>query len=488
MTITVPVYHPDIRVTLYKTIKRDKLDDSTPVSARFKGMAQTIDLTPFLSETGGMSTTKSVREAAGGFSLVLADKPHQSAFSFETLYGLLEPMDFVEVRMRHGTAISGSPPPIVMRGFISDVQRGEGMSPDGKPQRSVTLAGQDYGKLWQMLQILYLPGYVVGQDTLSNFRLYERFGAGFATALKASDFVQQTVEKVLNPYVKKLMPENTPNPAEVKFDIAVKHGTTDVPAIQNREGTIYELLRVYGDVGVWNELFLEDREDGVYCVYRPNPYYSVAGKKIQDDAPDVEVIDIDGKDILSLAVSRSDANIANYYWVRSQSFNLNSDIYRRQYAVKDDRKTVLLGDYPNSDEKLYGIRLMFVDTMQGGDAVKTHKSGQSETEQGERDTGQAGWIDDRRRILVEQNKDNVVFERGSMRIRGNERVRAGTYVRIHRGDFTAKYYVTHIRHDYVPFGAFISTLMVERGTGFIERAKREGGPTSPYMAELLGAL
>lgn len=482
---TVRVYHPDISVTLYKTIKRTKLDSSVAVSARYQGIDQKIDLTPYMGEAGSVRLSKSVREPAGGFVVTLADIPYDGALSFETLAGIIEPMDFIEFRMRHSARSGGGDIPVVMRGFISDVQRVEAIGPDGKPMRSVTLSGQDYGKLWQQMRIAYLPGYVIGQETLSNFKLFERFGVGMKTTQKAGEFVTEVVQKILNPYLAALMPENTPNPKEIKLDISVKHGTTSVTGAQNREDTIYGLLRFYSDVGIWNELYLEDREDGVYCVYRPNPYKSVAGKMIQDDAPDVPVIDVLDTDIISMSVGRSDANVANYYWVRGPVFELATDIYRRQAATRADDKTVLLKDYPNSAEKLYGIRLMFEETQQGGDDVNSFKSGEDAAGDAKRDTSVANWINDRRRIMVEQNKDNVVFERGTIRMRGNEEIKAGNYIRVKRGSFQAEYYVVQHDIEYIPFQGFFSTLLLERGTGFIERAKREGGLDSPYFAELL---
>src|SRR3546814_3609908 len=75
--------------------------------------------------------------------------------------------------------------------------------------------------------------------------------------------------------------------------------------------------------------------------------------------------------------------------------------------------------------------------------------------------------------MVEQNKDNVLLERGTFRIRGNENIRAGMFVRLRRGGFSAEYYVVTVEHEYVPFSGFFSTLTVERGMGFVERRSEE---------------
>lgn len=494
----VKIYQPDLRVTLYKTIKRTTLGEQTPVSARFQGMKQKIDLTPFLGDGCSLRTSKSVREAAGGFSITVSGKPYKQDDAFETLYGVIEPMDFIEIRMRHeppdliGNVAAGAEddptrPPILMRGFVTEVVRNEEMGADGRPQRNVVINGQDYGKIWQMLQILYLPGYVIGQDILSNFKLFERYGVGFKTSMTASEFVGEMIQKIVNPYLRTLMPENAPRPVEITLDASVTRGTTSVTGPQNQEGTIYDLLRTYTDVGIWNELFLEDREDGVFCVYRPIPLIGVDGKKIENGAPDPKIVDLPGVDVLSMSVSRSDANLANFYWVRAPRFEMVGDVTMKLFAIQGaERDTVLLENYPNTRTDLYGTRVMYGQTEMGEDGVSTFNSGLPAVDSQRRDSSTAAWVEYRRRIMVEQNKDNVVLERGTMRVRGNEKIKPGCYVRLKRGSFSALYYVVQVDNDYMMYNGFFSTLTVERGMGFVERAKRGSGADSPYLAEMMG--
>lgn len=71
----IKLYDPDVRVKLFKTIGRTTVDGQTPVSQRVLDTNKTIDLTPFLGESGQLACSKSVREAAGGFSITLADSP-----------------------------------------------------------------------------------------------------------------------------------------------------------------------------------------------------------------------------------------------------------------------------------------------------------------------------------------------------------------------------------------------------------------------------
>jgi len=95
-----------------------------------------------------------------------------------------------------------------------------------------------------------------------------------------------------------------------------------------------------------------------------------------------------------------------------------------------------------------------------------------------------GWIDSRRRFLIDQNKDNVIFENGTMRLKGNEDIRAGRYVRLKHGTINSFYYCESVCHEFVPFVGYTTNVNFERGTGFIDRARREAGIESPYYSEL----
>jgi hypothetical protein len=488
--MNIQLYTPDVRVTLFKTIGRQTVDDQTPVSQRVLDTNKTIDLTPYLGDGSSVRTQKSIRGSAGGFVITLVDKPYMQGGSLESLYGLIEPQDFIEIRMRHNLpgSTTGNPtkPPIYLRGFVTTPARGEAMTNDGKPVRTVTLSGQDYGKLWQLMQIKYMPGYVVGENYLSSFKLFERFGVGFQTGMTAAAFVTEVVNSLMNPFLAGLMPPNSPNPTAIKLDVSVANGVVDVGGVQNQQGTVYSLLSYFGDVGIWNELYLEDREDGVYCVYRPNPFKDINGNVIQPDAPNLTPIDIDAKDVISLNVSRSDENVGNYYWVRAPRFELVSDIYRQQWALGADPSTVDLGQYPNSAEQFYGMRVMEVETQQGGNDVTTMSSGQPLAQQTNRDASMANWINNRRAILVAQNKDNVLLESGTARVRANENIKPGCYVRIIRGTFTPTYYVADVGLDYVPYQGAFQTLKLERGDGYIRRVKAGAGVQSPWLAEMSG--
>lgn len=496
-TSSTAVRGPQFKVTLFKTVKRDTIEGSEKVSVRYGATENTIDLTPWLTDLSTITTSKSCREVAGGFAITVADRPYSVPAGVDTLYGVVEPMDMVEIRFRGNP--DGSPElPIIMRGFVSKVTRSEAVGPDGAPMRTVSITGQDYGKLWQMLQIFYGPGYVIGQDIISAYAMYERFGSGFKNGQKGSEFLQESFDKILNPYVKDIVSGNSTNPATIEVKALQKHGTTSLSGTQNQQGALYDLFARFLDVGPWNELFITEDDKGVYCIYRANPYLDVKGKPIDPDTKEPVAYDpsakdptklvkhaVLGTDIVGIDVARTDANVANYYWVRAPRYELVSDIYQRQAgATSADKKTIDLTDYVNSKGKLYGIRKLEVSTEMGGDDVTSTSSGLSDSEKTKRDTSMVNWIANRRQILVEQNRDNVLLEIGSITIKGNEAIRAGNYIELQRGTFKALYYVVQVDHQFSPFNRFVTVLQLDRGMGFVERLRKNGGPDSPYYAEM----
>lgn len=498
MSREIKVHGPQFKVTLFKTVNRATIDGKELVSVRY-GSTKTIDLTPFLTDLSSITTSKSVREPAGGFAITVSDRPYTNAAGTDSLYGVVEPMDMIEIRFRHtgnGTATL----PVIMRGFVSDVSRSESIGQDGAPQRGVTITGQDYGKLWQMLQIFYGPGYVIGQHILSAFAMFERFGVGFKIGQKGSEFLAECFDKILNPYVKDIVSGNSTNPAVIEFHGLQQHGVTSLSGTQNKQGILYDLFREFMDVGTWNELFITEDNDKVYCIYRPNPAIDVRGKFIDPIDPAVtapgafdpankditRVVKyvVPAEDIVSFNVSRTDAHVANYYWVRGPRYEQASDIYLKQSAVQNGDKSVDLTGYVNTRGDLYGLRKMEVSTEMGGDTITNTATGLPEDEQVKRDTSMMHWLASRRQILVEQNRDNVLLEHGSMTIKGNENIRAGNYIELLRGTFTALYYVVQVEHQFSPFNRFTTVLQLDRGLGFVERMRKNGGSESPYYSEM----
>lgn len=488
---------PRCLVRLFRTIDRTATSGSAPSSQRYQGSDPYIDLTPMLGDGSSVRTSKSTREPCGGFVITFTDKAYRDKNAYiqdlESVYGLAEPMDIVEIRMWNGVGVwsPSEPYPIVMRGFVSDVVRSQTMGADGKPMRTVTISGHDFGKIWQTFQVLHLPNYAEGKGLLTNFALSELFGVSARNSMKAAEFIKQMVEKIINPHLDKLlpavMPNNMPRVIQTGGSLLVKHGTIGV-SFHQMQGSLYDIMRFHGDVGHWNELYTEDREDGVYCVYRPIPAVNLADKKkIMDDAPDPVYCVIEDSFIESISVARGDSGVANFYWVDAAKYDMISDMSRRLHGLSEN--SVSLKDYPNSAVKYYGIRALYASTQMSGDEVLSQTSGQSKESQDKRDTQQLGWVNTRRKQLMELNKDNVVLERGSARIKGGPMrdddvtlMKPGDYAMFAVGSLAWAAYVYQIDHEFIPYQGYTTTLNFDRGEGFAERTRVDGA-SSPWLVE-----
>lgn len=497
---TVKVRHPGLLVILRKNVGRSTVDGKSPVSERFAGQQRSIDLTPYIGEHGAVRVSKSTREAAGGFVITFADRINPDAQ--DTMYGLIEPMDVIEIRMAgdaysHPRPVTTGPQaprqlPIMMRGLVSEVTRSEGITSTGQPQRSVTVTGQDYGKIWQILQIFNNPYVAPEANLITSFPFFARFGLTFNT-MPAEKFVREVFDKVINPYIKNMRSiggaDESASPL-LTIDtsgIQISDGMVSPFGIGGwAGGTVYSLLAEHADVGPWNELYIDDIEAGPVVVYRPNPFMTADGSEyIVPLTEEPDIVNITREDVVTMTASRSDADVANYFWVDAPRFNMNYTETLRAYAYQADPADVYDNKYGNNNPYLYGTRRMSEQTQQGGRGETNNGNGTPNgSERTVNESELTGWILKRLKQLKAKNRDNVVFEKGAMRLKGNEAIRAGVYVRLEHGNMVSDYYAVSVQHDYVPFGSYTTTVNFERGTGFIDRVRQEGGASSPYWSEL----
>ncbi len=453
-------------------------------------------------------------------------------------------MDGIEIRLSHNHGWprprSGGRPPVVLRGFVSRVSRHQSVDGDGRPMRVVSVEGQDYGKIWQMLQILRRPWFGLGEAWLSSFPLFERFGIGLETNMPASELVEQVVRRVLNEHLRGMLPPDWTMPTEIRTECLVDEGLTSVTGPQNAEGSVWQILSLFGDVqSGFCELYVEDREEGVFAVYRPSPALGLDGLPIQEPlrAPAVppggvaaarnappppsqttvpntipasgsmtvvvtaaapgspasppgartaavapSMLTLPAEDIVALDLARSDENVANYFWVEDSRFELVRPFpLQFMAATGAQRETVFMENHPNNNPAIYGLRPMVTATQLGDSG--TFATGQPAAAQTAREQEAVRWLDRRRRILALTNRDNAVLESGTARIAGNETIRPGIHVILGRGPLAAPYYVVAVQHDYIPFEGFFTTLTLERGQGFARRIQANG-PPGPYLIEL----
>ncbi len=496
--MAVKTFKPQASIILKKNIGRSFVGEDVAASERFKGSRREIDLMPYLGEDGSIVISKSVRDPAGMFSITLVDRMVED--QQESLYGLIEPMDVIDIRFARDTALYAGQleksMPMMMRGIVSSVRRSRVMTLSG-PKRAVVITGQDYGKILQIMVVKYIPGYILGQQLLTSFKLALNYGAGSKPYESAGDFIVSIINDVVNPFIAKMREEATGGNASYTspiLDLAVeakRFGGSVFPFGVNQwpGGAIYELMSYFGDVGPWAEMYVEDREDGPTLVYRPTPFRTIKGDYVQPSDTEPVTVTIYDDWVISDDIQRSDSNVANYYWVSAARYTL-IDGALLSAAVNAEGSVgpnvPFQGEYPNSAAELYGFRYMEAASQQG-----MRIDGQAESEIFEGVDAGIAMIGEKRRALIDMNKDNVVFEDGTLNLRGDERIRAGCYVRLVRGateespneGLAADHYAFSVTHQWSMAG-YTTSVTFDRGTGFIERLKRERGINSPYLSEM----
>ncbi len=479
-------YEPKIEVRLVKAFARGMIVPDVPVAARY-GDLGAIDLTPYLGEVGGVRTSKSVREPAGGFTITLADKVHPK--KLDTLYALIEPMDLVEIRFCHDAFEYAKPwegyrPPVVMRGLVSSVTRNEVMS-GGRPNRTVTIAGQDFGKILQVIQIFYLNNSVVGDNLLTEFAFFHKFSGSEPKHKLASTFVGEVVDNVIHPYLKRFT--SLANGESVGAKVVNSwsrsvtiDGVVSPHAVSSFNNvSLHQMLASLLDVGPFNEMFVEDLEDGVQLTVRPAPLQDALGNVIQGEKQTPYLVK--DSDVVSSNLSRTDAGVANYFWVSNPQWTMMSNEEAQSLASVGPEDSFILFQYLNSQSAFYGIRKMEVQSIllpNDYDSLDAQTKEQLPVQ----NNALAWWIEKRRRVLADINKDNVIFEHGSLRLRGDERIKAGMQLNVSRGGgVVSTYYATRVDHDFTPYHGFTTTVAVERGTSFIARSQSANPQYFPEM-------
>lgn len=486
------VFAPQIKVTLVKAVKRGDIVPGTKAADRYSKL-DAIDLTPFLGENGVVQVVKGVREPAGGFNITFRDslgrddKKGGAKSVADTVSALVEPMDLIEIRMCRDPLLykQGEWPPVVMRGLVSEVTRSESVSGD-QPARAVTISGQDFGKVLQIIQIYYLNNSQLDSYYLSEWAFFQKYSDASDAKIKtAKDFLDDAVKNIINKYLKQLTAlANGESVGAKKID----EWTTDVSiegaispwGVQNMNNvSLHQMLCQLLDVGPFNELFVEDTKDGVKLVVRPNPFLDASGSPIQGVKP--EEVKLTDKEIISMSLSRSDAGVANYYWVFSSFLAFMGNEDQQLAAQSGDQKNYVLFDYLNCKRDFYGYRKMEVGTALLPTGYSASEATKEPTVENN-NTSLTGWLDKRRKVLSDSNKDNVVFEGGTIQCMGDERLKAGRQLVLTRANAQpVTGYITRVQHTFQPLQAFSTTLTVERMTTFIERAKAS---TAQYRPEI----
>lgn len=485
----VTTFNPKCMVTIQKMVAR-RGDQAAryPSGNLGPGPGPVIDVTPYIGEEGRVVVSKSIYQPMGTFSIVCADRPH--SLYLDTIYGFIEPMDYVEIRMsRRPHLYVGQQLPIVMRGFVQSINRQEVMGADGKPRRYVVISGRDFGVIFNHIRVLKFQAYVDAINLLTGFNFWAMTGIQ-CRPYRPQEWIAEVLTRVINPHLNTLFQSagGPTQPQQIVPAVTVTEGTV-WPNKDYPDGTIWEILSKHADLN-WNELFVRDTQDTIELVHRPIPWRSAKdGTWIPQGGqtvalPDSEIIDVAIDEVVSLIANRSDMHVANLYWVDSVEGSLIGSTpilysHAEQIAHAD---TIYLNNaqlYPNANPALYGVRPMQVPLDMVYDGSATAPVNLPAAQQQQAAISMVDWIHKKRMQLIELNKDNVVFEDGNMVLRGNENIRPGRYVKLTRHKLLAWYYAFSVVHQYQPYQRYTTTVQFVRGTGFLERSRS----ATPYLDE-----
>ncbi|MDU7524690.1 MAG: hypothetical protein E7K72_25515, partial [Roseomonas mucosa] len=353
----ISVFSPKFSVVLRKLVGR-----RDTASVRYQSAAREIDITSLLGDGGTIRTHKSIGEPCGGFTMTVTDRMGSSAS--DTLAALVEPMDLIEIRGAHQPHLyAGRTMPLIMRGFVSQVSRSSGMAPDGGPQRTVSIAGQELGRLWLVHSIFWQVAALTDIPYLDAYRAQVSIGMS-ATYQPVADFVTTLTEKVINQKINSLAAFADAKVKPFAVDATVRRGVVSPTRVAPFQGPIWGLAEQFVD-RPWNEMWCEDRgepgQEVPTVVLREAPFRdATTGKLLLSGAVVPEAFAVEAKQIVTLSLGRSDTRVANFFWVPPGAALLDQNTFVNVVALQ--RGDPLDLTHPNNLPDLYGLRRMEVAT------------------------------------------------------------------------------------------------------------------------------
>lgn len=485
------VRNPQASIWLYKRRARSALGGAYAASSRFTAITK-LDITPYLADSG-FRTSRALADPNGG-SFQIQFTPRPVAGLGDSIDALIEPMDIIELRAA-GVA-TGTPYPLLMRGFVGSVGLDEDID-GGVPQRRITVSGYGIGRVLNLLRIRFQSGAITpeaaqaltdqygipfGQQALATFDALSLYSGSQGNIQSPADFINGALASIINPYLAKLfanVPDALAPLKTMTADCSITSG--QVPPVQGSSAfdgrSVFEVLASLLDVGVFNELFVDDRDSALVLTARPLPWRDAGGAAIGGAAAAADYT-VGMGSVVAASYTRSDAGVANYFWVTRAFGDLINDNERRLQGATGDSASYLIPQRENNDPTSFGWRFMEVQTQltNAGAAIMAPDAAGN----GQRTLSEEDWLTQRRQTLIDLNQDNLVFETGVLRLKGDPAVKPGTYLVIPRGKTQMRVYADAVSHSFGQAGGFVTTVQFSRGTGWLERVAAPGNSSPAF--------
>jgi hypothetical protein len=198
-----------------------------------------------------------------------------------------------------------------------------------------------------------------------------------------------------------------------------------------------------------------------------------------------ETIEVTHADLVAIHMTRSDQDVANFFlpevtlaqpWLGSN--------YHKAMLAQDD-PWLYVRHHLNCHPELYGDRKLSATLRQGYPGFKVAQNSRKAAEHAVHEGTLIDWAKRRREALARLNRDNSVWENGSLTLRGNERLKAGRYLRLLRGVVEQEAYMTAVTHNFMPYRSYTTQAHVIRGDGWLRRQRMQDRPA---LLERAGGL
>lgn len=288
------------------------------------------DLTPYILQA---VTHRQMGEVQGQWSVLVQYREDKRWDK------LLSSMDYVEIAMSRYSAT----PQIRMRGFISNVRRTKTIDPSGNLRRTITINGNDFGKLFAKYQIYYAAD-VPGQTTQSSDvdpaqmlldpLLYENLGVGgdgSNAVYPLSHLIPDLVSAAIKPWIDALR-QKTPNipylvvpEPNILPDFQLSYLT-----LQSMQGGLDSAINQFANQP-WCEWFIYETNTGPQVMNRNAPFKDSSGNYIWTESAlsgDWANVEISAEDIIEYDVGTSDNETYDYFFTYPALFPGGDIVYK----------------------------------------------------------------------------------------------------------------------------------------------------------------
>jgi hypothetical protein len=327
-----------------------------------------------------------------------------------------------------------------------------------------------------MYRVMFMFLAAQGQNYLETFKLQAATGIE-AQLLPVAEFYKQLITRAINPFIQKMAQFSASQIKPFQTDLiddTVPGQVAPQLAASMDSVSIWHLMDMFAD-RPWNELFVEDQEDGPHVVFRQAPYKDYDGDAlILQGAKDPGEVSIDSAEVVSSSLQRSDGRVANFYWVPPGMTQMDSAMLTTAAMLAQGYPIDLAHDA--NTPTIYGQRMMQAGTnLVPGDVaqpiVMLPKAAKDRAA-----NATVTWAHARASQLMALNRDNVLFDEGSLVVMGRETLVAGKYLKLTRGDIESSMYIQSVAHQFLPLQGWSTHLRVIRGTGYRVRTTHPGQP------------